>query len=428
VKKVAPALQKVRTRHGVAEYRLENGLRVLYKRDMTAPVVAVCVTFHVGSRNEAAGHTGSTHILEHLLFKDSEHFNKANGKSFFSYLEQFGAQLNATTWVDRTNYFEVLPKEHAEEAFAVEADRLRGSLFNDADLASEMTVVRNEYERGRNNPYELLEEELMQTAFTVHPYRIPTIGTKEDIEGSTAAKLREFYDTYYWPNNATLAVFGDIEPAEMERLVVKHFAKIPRSPHEIPPFTPVEPAQKTARACSLKHAAGVSIASIAYKIPEARHGDYPAIYALATILAGGFSSRLQEKLVDKGMAADVSVMVPAWHDPTVLTFTTTAAPGVTPQKLLELMRRETRNVARDGISSAELSRAKARIASAGSLERDGVFNEIRMVSEGVAAGDWTFAYRFEDDIAALTTRTVNAAAKKYLTAAGETAATLIDTL
>ncbi|MBM3272376.1 insulinase family protein [Candidatus Kaiserbacteria bacterium] len=421
-------LERVRKTGGVTEYKLRNGLRVLYKRDTTAPVVAVCITFHVGSRNEAPGHTGSTHILEHLLFKDSEHFNKANGKSFFSYLERFGAQLNATTWVDRTNYFEVLPKEHAEEAFVVEADRLRGSLFNDADLASEMTVVRNEYERSRNNPYELLDEELMQTAFTTHPYRIPTIGTKEDIENSTAAKLREFYDTYYWPNNATLAVFGDMDADEMERLVVKYFAKIPRSPHEIPPFTTTEPTQTKPRACEVQHAAGVSIASLAYKIPEARHADYPALYALATILAGGFSSRLQEKLVDKGLAADAGVATPAWHDPCVMTFAATAAPGVAPQKLIALMRRETRKAAREGVTAAELSRAKARIASAASLERDGVFNEARMISEGVAAGDWTLAYRFEDDIATLTTRAVNAAAKKYLVSAGETQGILIDTL
>lgn len=421
-------MKKILTRHGVTEYLLENGLRVLHKRDTTAPVVAVCITFHVGSRNEAPGHTGSTHILEHLLFKDSKHFNKDNGKAVFAYLERFGAQLNATTWVDRTNYFELLPAEHAEEGIAVEADRLRGSLFNDADLASEMTVVRNEYERGRNNPYELLEEEVMATAFTTHPYRIPTIGTKEDIEGSTVAKLREFYDTFYWPNNATLAVFGDIDAAGMEKLVTKHFARIPRSPHEIPQLEALEPVQEKPRKCEIRHAAGVSIASLSYKIPEACHADYTAVYALGTILAGGFSSRLREKLVDKGLAADASVMVPFWHDPSAMTFTATAAPGVSPDKLAALIRRETQKAAREGVTAEELSRAKARIASQASLERDGIFNEIRAVSEGVAVGDWALAYRFEGDIAGLTLRAVNAAAKKYLNAAGETQGLLIDTL
>ena len=217
-------LKKIQTKYGVTEYRLANGLRVLYKEEKAAPVVAVCVTFHVGSRNEAAGHTGSTHILEHLLFKDSKNFNKANGKAITGHLDWLGASVNATTWLDRTNYFEFLPDTALEEALALEADRMRDSLFNDDDLASEMTVVRNEYEQGRNNPFELLDEEIMYKTFTKHPYRIPTIGTKEDIEHSTAAKLREFYDTYYWPNNATLSVMGNVPWKEVEKLVLKYFA------------------------------------------------------------------------------------------------------------------------------------------------------------------------------------------------------------
>src|ERR1700748_1226937 len=125
------AIKKVRSAYGVEEYQLSNGMRVLYKKDAGAPVVAICVTFHVGSRNESAGVTGSTHILEHLLFKDSENFKKENGNSITDYLEWFGALMNATTWLDRTNYFEMVPKENFVEAIAMEADRLRGSLFND---------------------------------------------------------------------------------------------------------------------------------------------------------------------------------------------------------------------------------------------------------------------------------------------------------
>ena len=291
-------LRKVQTAYGITEYSLPNGLRVLYKRDTTLPIAAVCVTYHVGSRNEAPGHTGSTHILEHLLFKDSEHYSVANGKSITGYLEWLGALMNATTWLDRTNYFELLPAEKTAEAIAMEADRMRGSLFNDADLASEMTVVRNEYERSRNNPYEFLEEEVMATAFTTHPYRIPTIGTKEDIEHSTALKLREFYNRFYWPNNATLTVFGDISLSELEKLVVKHFGRISHSPHEIEQMTIVETAQALPRACTIEKMAGVSIAALAYKTPYARSEDFVPLYVAATILAGGFSSRMQRALVD----------------------------------------------------------------------------------------------------------------------------------
>ncbi len=284
-------IKKVRSAFGVDEYTLANGLRVLHKRDTGAPVLAVCVTFHVGSRNERAGVTGSTHILEHLLFKDSEKFKKENGNSITDYLEWFGALMNATTWLDRTNYFELVPKERLAEALEMEADRLRGSLFNDADLASEMTVVRNEFERSRNNPFELLDEEVMYKAFTKHPYRIPTIGLKEDIEGSTAAKLREFYNVFYWPNNATLSVFGDVTWKEVEREVLKYFGPIPTAPHPIPQLKVHEPKQTAKRSVRVKKAMGVTIAELMYKVPEGRHADFAAVYVLTAIVAGGFASR-----------------------------------------------------------------------------------------------------------------------------------------
>ncbi|MBI5004287.1 insulinase family protein [Candidatus Kaiserbacteria bacterium] len=421
-------MPKIRTIFGVTEYRLSNGLRVLYKPERSAPVVAVCVTFHVGSRNEAPGHTGSTHILEHLLFKDSKLFNQKNGKAITGHLEWMGALVNATTWLDRTNYFELLPKERLEDALALEADRMRNSLFNDADLASEMTVVRNEYERGRNNPYELLDEEVTATAFSVHPYRIPTIGTKEDIEASTAAKLREFYDTFYWPNNATLSVFGDVSRAELERLVIKHFAKIPTSPSPIPTMDIVEPVQKTPRSCEIKKAAGVSIAILAYKTPQALHPDFAPIYVLATILAGGFSSRLQKKLVDRGLASDLSHMTLPTFDPGILTFTATSAEHVAPDKLVRLMRKEISDLVEKGVDAAEVDRARERILSSMAEERDGIFNEIRTVSESIAAGDWTLAYAFERTVKKITRTDVNRVAKKYLVRQGETTGILLDTV
>lgn len=421
-------MAKIRSIYGVSEYRLSNGLRVLYKPEKSAPVAAACITFHVGSRNEAPGHTGSTHILEHLLFKDSKGFNQANGKAITGHLEWMGALVNATTWLDRTNYFELLPSDRLEEALALEADRMRNSLFNDADLASEMTVVRNEYERSRNNPYELLDEEVMQVAFTKHPYRIPTIGLKEDIEGSSAAKLREFYDQFYWPNNATLAIWGDVSRAEMERLVVKYFASIPSSPKPIPQMTTVEPDQKEPRHCEIKKAAGVSISILGYKSPRATDPDFVPLYVLGTILAGGFSSRLQKALVDRGHASELAVMMPATYDPSMLSFTATAAEGTTPDKLIKFMRTQIAKVLKEGVETAEVARARERILSQMAEERDGIFNEIRTVSESVAAGDWTFGYVFEDKIRKIKRADIDRVAKKYLTRKGETTGILMDTV
>jgi zinc protease len=422
------SLKKVKTAYGITEYVLSNGLRVLHKRDTTLPLAAVCVTYHVGSRNEAIGHTGATHILEHLLFKDSENFRAADDRSITGYLEWMGALMNATTYLDRTNYFELLPKERLAEALEVEADRMRGSLFNDADLASEMTVVRNEFERSRNNPFEILEEEVLATAFTVHPYRIPTIGIKEDIEGSTAAKLREFYDRFYWPNNATLSLFGDVSPEEAESLALKYFGAIPRSPHEIPKMETVEPPQEKPRACEVRKPTGVSALQLAYKSPAATDPDFLAVYVFATILAGGFSSRLQKKIVDTGHAAELHMSLHPFYDACVASFTAVIGKKSKPARVLALIKKEIAAAVKDGITKAELDRARERLLSEIAEEHDGIFGEIRAVSESIAAGDWTLNYRFARELKKLKASDVNRVAKRYFIPAGETAGTLIDTL
>jgi zinc protease len=357
--------------------------------------------------------------LEHLLFKDSTKFNKQNGREITGYLDWLGAYVNATTWLDRTNYFEALPKEHLKDALELEADRMRGSLFSDADLASEMTVVRNEFERSRNNPFELLEEEVWGKAFTKHPYRIPTIGLKEDIEGSTAAKLREFYDKFYWPNNATLAVFGDVPWSEVEKLVLKYFGPIPSSPHAIPEMTIVEPPQKSPRSVSLKKPFGITVASLGYKIPQATHKDFPAILVLGMILAGGFSSRLQKRLVDTGVASDLSLSLPALRDPGFMGFTAHLSEGVDPKKALTIIQREIQELSSTLPEADEIARAKERLLTQIAYERDGMFIDIRAVSESIAAGDWTLGYRVEALIGRVKPADIERVAKTYLVPSGE---------
>ncbi len=417
--KTAP-IKKIGSAFGIDEYRLSNGLRVLYKREVAAPVAAVCVTFHVGSRNEAKGHTGATHILEHLLFKDSKKFNKTNGNAITNYLEWFGAYINATTWVDRTNYFELVPKERVAEALELEADRMRGSLFNDADLASEMTVVRNEYERSRNNPFELLDEEVMYKVFTKHPYRIPTIGLKEDIEGSTAKKLREFYDIFYWPNNATLSVFGDVSWREVRTHILKYFGPIPASPHAIPALMVKEPEQKNARSVSLKKHMGVSVAELSYKVPKGTHKDFPAIVLFSIIVAGGYSSRMQQKLVDTGLASEISAFCHALFDEGFTNFVAQCAHDIIPQAVVAAMRKEIEAIGERGATKVELARARERILAEGSIWRDGVYNETMAVSESVAAGDWALAYKTEMAFLKITSADIKRVAKKYFSKSKET--------
>lgn len=416
------ALQHVTTEYGVSEYRLDNGLRVLYKNDVSAPVVAVCVTFHVGSRNETKGVTGSTHILEHLLFKDTDTFKKSTGNQITDYLEWFGAMINATTWLDRTNYFELLPKERLREALELEASRMRHSRFTDEDLKSEMTVVRNEYERSRNDPFEALDEAMWACAFTEHPYRIPTIGTKEDIEGSTEKKLRSFYDTYYWPDNATVAVFGDVAFSDVEKYILDYFGKIPKAPHEIPQMRIVEPLQSEPRTVEITRSLGIEAATLAYKAPRGTHADFVLLSVLASILTDGLSSRLQQTLVDTGLATGVSQFSHPLFDPGWISFT--AHVTSKPDTVLDAMRAVIAEIRERGVTDDELSRAKERMRNDMASAKNGVFAEIRMVSEAVAAGNWKLFYEHLVALDTIELRHLEAAAQIYLVPEKETAGIL----
>ncbi|MGE8232121.1 MAG: M16 family metallopeptidase, partial [Stenotrophomonas sp.] len=195
----------VKSLDGIDEYRLDaNGLSVLLLPNHAAPVVTFQMTYRVGSRNEVTGTTGGTHLLEHLMFMGSTNFDGENNVD--TYLDRVGAGFNATTSLDRTNYYATLPPAALDGYIAIEADRMRGLLLREKDRQSEMTVVRNEYERNENNPNGALMKLMWATAYNAHPYHHPVIGWRSDIEKVSIEKLRAFYDTFYWPNNATVTV------------------------------------------------------------------------------------------------------------------------------------------------------------------------------------------------------------------------------
>jgi zinc protease len=177
VQAIPEGVEHVQTLDGIEEYRLSsNGLGILLMPNEGLPVATVMVTYKVGSRNEVTGTTGATHILEHMMFKGTEKFNSAEGSDYSSQMERIGARANATTWFDRTNYYATMPSEYVSMTIELEADRMRGLLIREVDLASEMTVVNNEYERGENSPVRTLIKELFATAYMAHPYSHPTIG------------------------------------------------------------------------------------------------------------------------------------------------------------------------------------------------------------------------------------------------------------
>jgi zinc protease len=196
------------------------------------------------------GHTGSTHLLEHMLFKGTPTFNKERRTQVAATLQRVGADFNATTWYDRTNYFETVPSDALELAVHLEADRMRNSFIADEDRRSEMTVVRNELERGQNEPMMVLDEAVYATAFREHPYHHPTIGWRSDVENVPTARLKEFYDTFYHPNNATVIVVGDFEEPRALELILTYFGAVPASPSPIPEVYTDEPGSRASAASS----------------------------------------------------------------------------------------------------------------------------------------------------------------------------------
>ena len=305
---VETAFELIRSSGGIDEYRCTlNDLSILLMEEHSAPVATFMVTYHVGSRNEAIGHTGSTHLLEHMMFKGSKNFNKENGKPIWTVLQNIGAQINATTWMDRTNYFELLPSEHLGRAIAIESDRMRNLLLRDKDRQPEMTVVINEFERGENDPFDTLDKNMWATAYQAHPYHHSTIGWRSDIEGVSTERLREFYETYYWPNNATVTIIGDFNKDDALQMILDNYGVIPNSLHEIPEMYTTEPKQEGARRFIIKRSGQMGIVGIAHKTPEGLHEDNYAIQILSRILGDGKSSRFYKKLVDKGLATRISM-------------------------------------------------------------------------------------------------------------------------
>src|SRR4051812_44266181 len=183
----------VKTAGGISEYKFPaNDLNVLLLEDHSAPVLTFMVTYRVGSRNEVTGSTGSTHLLEHLMFKGGANYNDAKGNSVKQFLERIGGNYNASTYLDRTNYYAEVGSEQLEGYLAIEADRMRNLWIREEDRRPEMTVVRNEFEQGENDPVQALDKEIFATAFQAHPYHHPTIGWRSDIELVPIEKLRAF--------------------------------------------------------------------------------------------------------------------------------------------------------------------------------------------------------------------------------------------
>lgn len=407
--------KKIQELGGIEEYLYEpNGLEVLLLQDNSAPVVTVQIVYRVGSKHEVSGNTGSTHLLEHLMFKGTEKFNKRKGTSIDQKLNNVGAQMNATTWYDRTNYYETIPSDKIELAIEIEADRMRNSLLLEEDKAAEMTVVRNEFERGENNPNAVLSKEIWATAYMAHTYHHTTIGWRSDIEKMPIEVLREFYNTYYWPDNATLTIIGDFDKSELFKLVDKYFGKITKAPHEMPqPYTE-EPPQYGPRRVVIKKPGQLGVVVKGYKIPGRMHEDLPALTVLSQILGSGPSSVLNRTFVDTGIGVYSYAGASKFQDVGLFTI----GVGITPEKDHEEMDAKilevVEQVKQEGVDPSAIDRIKSRYAAQAILSRDGSGSVAGALTEAIAGGDWRDYVTGVDRIAKVTAEDVIRVAKKYL--------------
>ena len=399
---------------GIKEYTMtSNGLRVLLKQDNTAPVATFMVTYEVGSRNEAIGYTGSTHLLEHLMFKGSRKFNTKKGNSVFQTLQSLGARMNATTWLDRTNYFAVLPSEHLETLIEIEADRMRNAYIKEEDRQSEMTVVRNEFERGQNSPSGVLDENIWATAYQAHPYHHSTIGWKEDIENVSIERLREFYDTFYWPNNATAIAIGDFTEKEALSMIKKHFGKIRKSTKPIPEVYTAEPKQEGIRTITLKRAGQQGIVGGAHKTPAATHPDAPAFMVLSSILSSGKNSRFYKNITDKGLTTSVYIWDSLFRDPGLFTVYANLSPDVDHKTVEKAVVDEYEKIKKDGVSDEEVKNAQTQLIASMKFRQDGSYAIASGLNEAIASGDWTLYTTYDEKIGTVTKEDVQRIVKEY---------------
>jgi zinc protease len=339
---------------------LKNGLNVIISEDHRVPLVAVNLWYHVGPANERAGRTGFAHLFEHMMFEGSQH---VGSKAHFRVLEAAGASdINGTTDFDRTNYFETLPSNQLELALWLESDRM-GYLLNTLDrekLANQRDVVRNERRQsGEGEPYGLVEEGLYHEMFPKdHPYYPVVIGSHRDIEAARLNDVREFFTQYYTPNNASLAIVGDIEPAKALALVEKYFGTIPQGP-PVPKITATVPKITSERRATITDQVELPRIFMGWITPPIFTAGDPESDLLAQILGDGKSSRLYKELVYKRqIAQDVQVTNQSLLLGSVFELQVTAKPGVKLEEIEKAIDEELAHLRNDGPTQAELDRAR----------------------------------------------------------------------
>jgi zinc protease len=427
---IAPAqtlpagLTRAQSVEGITEYRLANGLQVLLVPDDSKPTTTVNMTYHVGSRYENYGETGMAHLLEHLLFKGSKQHPKA-----WAEFTQRGLAANGSTWFDRTNYFASFSanEENLEWYLRWQADAMVNSFIARKDLDTEMTVVRNEMERGENSPDRILFEKTLATMYQWHNYGKSTIGARSDVENVSIPSLQAFYRQYYQPDNATLIVAGKFDPQKVLGWVSSAFGKIKKPTRVLPVQYTLDPAQDGERSVTLRRVGGVPQLFAAYHVPPAASPDYMAVEALNLVLADTPSGRLHKRLTEKQLAAGTFSFSQGLAEPGFTIFGAQLAPGQDVTKAREELLAVVESVAQEPVTADELKRAQLKWLKGW----DQAFTDPQKVgvalSESVAQGDWRLFFLDRDRMRDLKPADVQRVAVERLKQSNRTLGTYLPT-
>jgi zinc protease len=419
-----PGIERVVSIEGITEYRLANGLRVLLFPDRSKDRVTVNITYLVGSRHESYGETGMAHLLEHMLFKGTpKHAN------IWKELRDRGANANATTYYDRTNYYATLSAsdENLEWVLELEADRMVNSFVAKKDLDAEMTVVRNEMEGKENSPGAVLSERVLATAFEWHNYGKAVLGARSDVENVPIERLQAFYKTYYRPDNAVLIVSGKISEAKALALIHKHFAPIPKPDRPLPPIYTVEPAQDGERLVTIRRVGDYQLTMAGYHVPPASHPDFAAVSVAVNILGHTPSGRLHKRLVETKKAKSTSGSSLALRDGSYLFFSATLNKGDSLADARDALERTVEGLLTEPPTADEVERARIRFANSfeANLRDPGRLTDL--LNEWTARGDWRLLLLQRDRIAKVGVEDVKRVAAAYLKATNRTSGVYIPT-
>lgn len=409
---------------GFCEYRLANGLQVLLYPDASTPKTTVNIVYRVGSAYENYGETGMAHLLEHLLFKGTPTHGDIPGE-----MKKRGLEKNATTWLDRTNYFGTFPAndDTLNWLLALEADRMVHSYVAKKDLDSEMTVVRNEMEAGENDPVGITLERMRSTAYLWHNYGNDTIGARSDVEKVPIERLQAFYRAWYRPDNATLVVTGRFDATATLAKIQRMFGAIAKPAAPMPAFYTVEPTQDGEREVTVRRAGDVRMIGASYHSVAATHADSAALAVLMDVLGDTPGGRLHKALVESKLAANAAAFAQNQRDSGLLTVLAIAPKDADIAKVEQELLRQVEALAQTPVTDAEVEDAKRRFANRyDDLSTDA--SQLAMaLTDDVATGDWRLHFLQRDRIAAVTAADVNRVARAYFKSSNRTLGRFVPT-